>query len=137
MVYFWTGKVVIPLERNKATAQKNGATQYWEMPGPQSRVRLSEDSSIVFVVGLPEGVDPASYSLFLLDTVNGGRRTRSQPGRGSGPMTWPVDIVKKHESNISTYVFTVRDLPVGEYSFSPSNSNDGYCFGVVPSAPGQ
>ncbi len=137
MVYFWTGKVVIPLERNKATAQKSGATQYWEMAGAHSRVRLNEDSSLVFVIGLPEGVDPASYSLFPLDTVNDGRRTRPQSGRGSGPMTWPVDIVKKHESSVSTYVFTVRDLPVGEYSFSPSSSNDGYCFGVDPAAPGQ
>jgi hypothetical protein len=31
---------------------------------------------------------------------------------------------------------TLRDLPTGEYSFRPSNSNDGYCFGVDP-VPGQ
>ena len=137
MVYYWNGTLVIPLERNSATGHKSGTTQYWEMPGPQSHVRLNQDSSLVFVVGLPEGIDPASYSLFPLQTVNGARRTRSESGRRGGLVTWPVDIVKKHESSIVTYVFTVRDLPIGEYSFSPSNSNDGYCFGVDPPAPGQ
>ncbi len=137
VVYSWNGRVVIPLERNQAIEHRSGSTQYWEMPGPQSHVRLNEASSLVFVVGLPTGVDPASYSLFPLETVNGGRRTRSQRGRRGGLVTWPVDIVKKDESSIITYVLTVRDLPIGEYSFSPTNSNDGYCFGVDPSVPGQ
>jgi hypothetical protein len=137
MVYSWNGRVVTPLERDQAIEHRSGSTQYWEMPGPKSNVRLNEAPSLVFVVGLPTGVDPASYSLFPLETVNGGRRTRSQGGRRGGPVTWPVDIVKKDESTIITYVLTVRDLPIGEYSFSPSTSNDGYCFGVDPSAPGQ
>jgi len=137
MVYFWNGRVLTPLERNQAAEHRSGSTQYWEMPAPQSRVRLSEASSLVFVVRLPKGVDPASYSLFPLATVNGSRRTRSQPGRRGGLVTWPFDIEKNDESGLITYALTVRDLPTGEYSFSPSSSNDGYCFGVDPSAPGQ
>ena len=137
MVYFWNGRVLIPLERNQAVEQRKGSTQYWEMPAPQSRVRLNEASSLVFVVRLPKGVDPASYSLFPLVTVNGSRRTRSQPGRRGGLVTWPFNIEKNDESGLITYALTVRDLLTGEYSFSPSSSNDGYCFGVDPSAPGQ
>jgi hypothetical protein len=137
MVYFWNGRVLIPLERNQAIERRSRSTQYWEMPNPQSRVRLSEASRLVFVVRLPKGVDPASYSLFVLVTVNGSRRTRSQPGRPGGLVTWPVDIEKNDESSLITYTLTVRDLPTGEYSFSPSSSNDGYCFGVDPGAPGQ
>jgi len=137
MVYSWNGKVLTPLERNQAVAHESGSKQYWEMPAPQSRVRLNEASSLVFILRLPIGVDPASYSLFPLATVNGRRRTRSQTGRRGGLMTWPVDIEKNDESSLITYALTVRDLPTGEYSFSPSSSNDGYCFGVDPSAPGQ
>jgi len=137
MVYFWNGRDLTPLERNQAVEHRSGSTQYWEMPAPQSRVRLNEASSLVFVVRLPKGVDPASYSLFPLATVNGSRRTRSQPGRRGGLVTWPFDIEKNDESGLITYALTVRDLPTGEYSFSPSSSNDGYCFGVDPSAPGQ
>jgi hypothetical protein len=136
-VYVWNGRVLTPLERTQAVERKSGSTPYWEMPGPQSRVRLNEASSLVFAVYLPNGVDPASYSLFPLATVNGGRRTRSQSGRGGGLVTWPVDIEKQNGANIIAYALTVRDLPPGEYSFSPSGSNDGYCFGVDPSAPGQ
>ena len=137
MVYFWNGRVLIPLERNQAVEHRSRSTQYWEMPAPQSRVRLNEASSLVFILRLPKGVDPASYSLFPLVTVNGSRRTRSQPGRRGGLVTWPFNIEKNDESGLITYALTVRDLPAGEYSFSPSSSNDGYCFGVDPSAPGQ
>jgi hypothetical protein len=137
MIYFWNGKVLIPLERSQAVERKKGSTQYWEMPAPQSRVRLNEASSLVFIVRLQKGVDPARYTLFPLVTVNGARRTRSQPGRRGGLVTWPVDIEKKDESSLITYALNVRDLPTGEYSFSPSSSNDAYCFGVDPSAPGQ
>jgi hypothetical protein len=137
MVYFWNGKVLTPLERSQAVERKSGSTQYWEIPAPQSRIRLNEASSLVFILRLPEGVDPASYSLFPLVTVKGSRRTQSQPGRRGGLTTWPVDIKKNQESSLITYALTVRDLPAGEYSFSPSSSNDTYCFGVDPSVPGQ
>jgi len=135
MVYFWNGRVLIPLERNQAAEHKKGSTQYWEMAAPHSPVRLSETSRLVFILRLPQGVNPASYSLFQLVTVDGSRRT--QPSGPGGLMTWPVDIEINDESSLITYALTVRDLPAGEYSFSPSGSNDGYCFGVDPSAPGQ
>jgi hypothetical protein len=135
MVYFWNGKALIPLERNQAVEHKKGSTQYFEMRGPKSSVRLSETTSLVFILRLPEGVSPGSYSLFQLVTVDGNRRTRSEPGRRGGLMTWQFDIQKNNESNLITYALTVRDLPTGEWSFSPSSSNDGYCFGVDPAAP--
>jgi len=136
MVYFWNGKVLIPLELSQAVERKSRSTQYWEMPAPQSRVRVNEASHLVFILRLPQGVDPASYILFQLVSVNGSRRTRSQPGSRGSLATWPVDIEKNDESGLITYALTVRDLPTGEYSFSPSSSNDAYCFGVDP-APGQ
>jgi hypothetical protein len=136
-VYFWNGKVLIPLERSQAVERKKGSTQYFEMPAPQSPVRLSETTSLVFILRLPQGVNPASYNLFQLVTVDGSRRTRSEPGRRGGLMTWPVDIEKNSESGLVTYNLTVRDLPTGEWSFSPSSSNDAYCFGVDSSVPGK
>jgi hypothetical protein len=137
MVYFWNGKDLTPLERTQAVARRSGSTQYWEIQAPQSRVRLKEASGLVFIVRLPKGVDPASYSLFPLLTANGSRRTRSQPGRRGDLVTWPFKIEVNNESGYMTYAFTVRDLPTGEYSFSPSNSNDGYCFGVDPTPVGR
>ncbi len=105
MVYFWNGRVLIPLEHKQAVERKKGSTQYWEMPAPQSPVRLNEASSLVFILRLPKSVDPASYSLFSLVTVDGGRRTRPQPGRRGVLMTWPVDIEKNDESSFNDLHF--------------------------------
>jgi hypothetical protein len=136
MVYFWNGTVLTPLEVSQAVERKSGSTPYWEMPAAQSPVRLNEASSLVFILRLPRGVDPSSYSLFPLVSANGSRRTQSQPGRQGVLATGPVDIKKNDESSLITYALTLRDLPAGEYAFSPSSSNNAYCFGVDPSAPG-
>jgi hypothetical protein len=92
MVYFWNGKVLIPLERKQAVERKKGSTQYWEMPGPQSPVRLAEASRLVFILRLPKSVDPASYSLFSLATVDGGRQTWPQPGSRGALVVRPGDM---------------------------------------------
>jgi hypothetical protein len=131
-VYFWNGKVLIPLELSHAVERNSRSNQYWEMPSPKSPVRVAENSHLVFILRLPQGVDPASYILFQLETVNGSRRTHTQPGRRGTLATWPVDIEKNDVSGLITYNLTVRDLPTGEYSFSPSSSNDAYCFGIDP-----
>jgi hypothetical protein len=132
MVYFWNGRLLIPLERTPAVERKKGSAEYFEIQAPKSAIRVSENSTLVFVLRLPRGVDPASYSLFQLVTVDGNRQTRPRPDRQGAFMTWPVDIEINSESGLVTYNLSVRDLPPGEWSFSPSSSNDGYCFGVDP-----
>jgi hypothetical protein len=136
-VYFWNGKNLTPLEHNQAVEHGRGSNPYWEMPGAQSRVRLKEAPALVFILRLPKGVDPAGYSLFSMQTVNGARRTRSEPSRRGGLVTWPFAVEINDESGYMTYALTVKDLPEGEYSFSPSSSNDGYSFGVDTAAAGQ
>lgn len=136
-VYFWKDRLLTPLERVQAVERKSRSTQYFEMAGPQSSVRVHEAPSLVFILRLPKGVNPASYNLFVLEAANGSRRTRNRIDRRGGLMTWPVDIEINDESSLITYALTVKDLPTGEYSFSPSSSNDAYCFGVDPGTPGQ
>ena len=136
-VYFWNGKGLVPLEVKQAVPRGSGSSQYYEVPGPKSSIRIDEASKLVFILRLPKGVDPAGYSLFPLASENGGRRTRSQNSRQGGLVTWPVDIAVNDASSLMTYQLTVRDLPAGEYSFSPSSSNDGYCFGIDPAPAGQ
>lgn len=133
-VYFWNGRTLIALERNQAVEHGSGSAPYYEMPAPKSRIRVTEAPTLIFILRLAKGIDPASYSLFPLTTVNGARRTRSQAGRRGALMTWPFDISINDNSSLMTYTLTVRDLPAGEYSFSPSSSNDGYCFGVDPAS---
>ena len=122
-----------PLERNQAAERRRGSAQYWEMPSARSPVRLKTAPQMQFVLRVPEGIDPESYSLYPMAAANGARRTESQPGRKGGPVTLPVDIAKVSGS---TYTLTVKDLAAGEYSFSPSGSNEAYCFGVDADSPG-
>ena len=133
-VYLWNGRNLTPLEHSQAVERKRGSTSYWEMAGAQSHVRVKEVPAMAFIVRLPRGVNPASYSLFPLATAADARQTRAEAGRKGGLLTWPFEIQTNNESGYMTYAFIVKDLPAGEYSFSPSNSNDSYCFGVDPSA---
>lgn len=129
-VYFYNGKDLTPLERTQAAERRRGSTSYWEMTGGQSPVRVQEAPELVFILRLPKGVPPASYILFPLSVANGKRQTQTQAGRRGGLATWPFQIEVNDDSGYMTYALRVKDLPTGEYSFSPSNSNDGYCFGV-------
>jgi hypothetical protein len=124
---------LIPLEHNQAVERRRGSTQYWELPTARSPVRVKSAPDLIFVVRLPDNADPHAYSLYPLVTANNTRRTEPQPGRLPGPVTLPFDIKKLTGS---TYEFSIADLATGEYSFSPSTSNDGYCFGVDAS-PGR
>jgi hypothetical protein len=129
---------IMPLERTQASAQKRGASQYWEMPATRSRVRLKTAPSLVFVLRLAKGTDPESYSLFPLATANDSRRTKPDPKKKGSPLTLSVDIKNAGENKAgeTTYTLTVKDLPPGEYAFSPDGSNDGYCFGIDGAGPG-
>jgi hypothetical protein len=134
-VYFRDGAGgLIPLERNQAAEGRRGSVQYWEMPAARSPVRVKNAPTLQFVVRLPEGTDIESYSLYPMTRGNGVRRTETVPGRKGGPVTLPFESTK---TGGSTYTLTIQDLAEGEYSFSPSGSNDAYCFGVDASAPGR
>jgi hypothetical protein len=134
-VYFRDGSGgLTPLERNQAAEKRKGSVQYWEMPSAKSPVRVKSAPELQFVVRLPEGTDIESYSLYPITTAGGARRTETAPGRKGGPVTLPFDSKKAGDS---TYTLTIQDLAVGEYSFSPSGSNDAFCFGVDASGPGR
>jgi hypothetical protein len=129
-VYFQgeTG-ALMPLERNTGM-QRTGNSVYWEMEDAKSPVRFQGDQKMFFVVRLANGIDPATYNLFPLETRNDSRRTKSDPRNRAAPLTLLLNVTKVGES---TYGLTpVRNLAAGEYAFSPSNSSNAYCFGVDP-----
>ncbi len=132
-VYFQdrTGSL-IPLERNRANERRDDRGDFWEMEGAQSPVRLPSGQKMMFVVQLANGIDPGTYALLPLETRNDGRWTKSDPRNTRAPLALLVNVTKLGNS---TYGLTPdRDLAPGEYAFSPSNSNNAYCFGVDPLA---
>jgi len=132
VVYFRNGSgELIPLERTQAVERKKGSVQYWEMQPARSPVRLQAASEMQFVVKLDSGTGPEAYGLYPMESAANARRTKAQAGRKAAPATLEFETAKAGES---VYTFTVKGMAPGEYSFSPSGSNDAYCFGVDPAA---
>ena len=122
----------IPLERETAMQTRGGgiygmggATVY-RIQGARSTVRVRQNDRIVFVVRLDSGWDPRQFQLFRLESRMGYRQTQSSMG-GSPPVL-PVNINKVGDGVFE--ITPARALAPGEYSVSPANSNDSYCFGV-------
>jgi hypothetical protein len=83
---------------------------------------------MLFVVRLANNVDAGGYQLLPLEPRTDGRWTKINPENGSVPRALPLSATKIGEA---TYSLTpAQDLTAGEYAFSPSNSNDAYCFGI-------
>lgn len=127
---------LLPLEQTAAAGHRAPAApggrggQYWDMPGAHSRFRLQSNSQMLFVVELPGGIAPSTFQLYPLETRGNARRTK---GGNGAAMTIPLSS-RKVAGN--TYILApVGPLAPGEYSFSPSNSNDAYCFGIDSAAP--
>ncbi len=128
-VYFQnrTGSL-LPLERTRANERRDERGEFWQMEGAQSPVRLPSGQKMMFVVQLANGIDPGTYALLPLETRNDSRWTKADPRNARAPLSLVVNITKVGDS---TYGLTpAQELAPGEYAFSPSNSNNTYCFGV-------
>jgi hypothetical protein len=124
---------LIPLEREigmmvrSNTMYGMGGASVYRIQGAQSPVRVRRTDKIVFVVRLNYEGDAQRLQLYPLESRMNYRQT--QPGRGGGrPMALPLTITKVGDS---TYELSpARQLYAGEYSISPIDSNESYCFGV-------
>jgi hypothetical protein len=122
---------LIPLERETGMLMRNGGMYgmggtVYRVPGPSSPVRVNQRDRIAFVVRLRPGDDPRRFALYRLESRMNYRQT--QPTPGGMPPALPVSIVKAGESTYE--ISPSRPLYPGEYSMSPMNSNESYCFGV-------
>jgi hypothetical protein len=123
-VVYWqdTSGVLIPLER--LTAKQNG--QLFEIRGRRSEIRIPENTHPVFVVRLQNGSDPTTFKLYPLG-VNSQVRITSVKAQ-----TLDIQITRLAQS---TYrLVPTANLWTGEYAFSPTTSNESYCFGIERSA---
>lgn len=120
------------LERQTAKGSSGMLRASAEVKSERSPVRIDADSAQDFVVSLPVGVDPSKFELFPMEVKKGKRRTvmvsaklfSVQAGKNS------IAIAAKRYGNAAYTLSPVQKLPVGEYCFSPSDSNDAFCFGI-------
>ena len=123
-----------PLERAQGyevrVSSLYGTVPTWRVPGARSPVRVRTGDRPVFLVRLPSGADPHKYELIAFEVMGGERRTRPNMRTRSRPEAIQIYIAKAGESS---YTLTLPpNLQRGEYSFSPRDSNDVFCFGIDP-----
>ena len=120
------------LERQTAKGSSGVFHGSAEIKSERSSVRIDGDSVQDFVVSLPAGVDPSKFELFLMEIKKDKRRTvmasaklfSVQVGKNS------IAIAAKRYGNAAYKLSPTQKLPPGEYCFSPSDSNDTFCFGI-------
>jgi hypothetical protein len=123
---------LMPLEREigmlvRSNTMYGMGPSVYRIQGAQSPVRVRRSDKIVFVLRLNSSGDPRRYELYPLDSRMNYRQT--QPTRGGGrPLALPATIAKIGDSIYE--ISPARPLYPGEYSVSPIDSSESYCFGV-------
>lgn len=138
VVYFVTSEgSLVRLEHMRAKTTAGG---FWktkvaaEIKEQKSELRLPKQPQMTFLIRVASGIDPSKYELYAFRVAGGHREVVMAKGgwfkMQLQPGSLPFEITHVTES---VYRFTPKgELPPGEYGFSPSDSNDAYCFGVDP-----
>ncbi len=126
------GGAFYPLERAFA-AQMRSPSAYgsygsmvYRIEGSRSPFRVRTGDRVLFVVKLPAGRDPRRFQMYPLQVRPGYRQT--WPARGGIPPSIPITVTRITDSTFG--LSPTRPLAPGEYSISPTDSNDTFCFGV-------
>jgi hypothetical protein len=129
-----TAGAFYPLERTYAMQARSpspygpygGGSMVYRINGTRSPFRVRSTDRLLFVVKLQPGRDPRRFQMYPLQIQPGYRQT--WPARGGVPPTIPVSITKITDTTYG--IAPARALAPGEYSISPTDSNDTFCFGV-------
>ena len=106
-----------------------GLSEQWLMRGHRSRVRLEHSQKAEFIVKLPSGTDPASFSLLVLKGSGSSRWLQSDRSqKGEMRLAVPLNITKVGESLYG--LEPAVELIDGEYAFWQQNSKVLYGFGL-------
>jgi hypothetical protein len=123
---------LIPLEREIGMMVRNNTmygmgSSVYRIQGGRSPVRVRQGDRLVFVIRLNPNADPRRFELYPLQSRMSYRQTEPSGG-GGRPLALPVTIAKIGDSVYE--ISPARPLYPGEYSLSPIDSNQSFCFGV-------
>jgi hypothetical protein len=123
---------LLPLEREigmmvRSNSPYGMGPSVYRIQGARSPVRVRQGDKLVFVVRLNAGGDPRRFELYPLESRMNYRQTRPA-GMGGRPQALAVAIAKIGDTTYE--ISPARPLYPGEYSVSPIDSNESYCFGV-------
>ena len=111
----------------KEQAGKKDDSQYI-IPGAASPVRtpLAEPTFLL----LSDKTPPDTLQLFRLEVKNGARQVTLSPRKKGGARPLRIMVTRLDDRLYKLEVDEGLGLENGEYSFSPTGSNDAFCFEV-------
>lgn len=118
---------LIPLERQIAKIKSGIRFQSAQINGEKSPVRPTSQRP-EFVVRLAAGVDPNKFKLTPFAKTKGKRDLKLLALVGNPNFELLCDVTKFGESSYK--IKPAKELLVGEYGFSPTDSNDVFAFGI-------
>jgi hypothetical protein len=131
VVHFWDPNgSLAAIERASVTrvAASPGVSATWEIIGARSTFRIKRSPTLLFLVRLPDGVDPNKMQLIRL-SGSAVRKPYTTPETSNPWRTAPLSITKAGDSY---GLAPVGELTEGEYAFIRAGSNEAYCFGIDP-----
>ena len=123
---------LLSMEHTTATRTRSGGfsgpNQYtYRLFGAHSPVRLREGEKLTMIVKLAAGIPVTKFQLFAMESKRDYRQVNSTSS-GRLPPSIPLTFIRVGESSWS--ITPARPLGRGEYSITPNDSNESFCFGV-------
>jgi hypothetical protein len=115
---------LLPTEVLEAKENQQKDASVYTMPGEHSPVKTPLASPI-FILKANQ-LNPEQLQLFQLQTADGHREIKFSKKKNPQPYTFTV---KKLDAGIFRLEVN-ESLPVGEYSITPTQSNQTFCFAV-------
>ncbi len=124
----------VELERTTArmytrTSTFRGMQIAGELEGQHSPVRFTSADQVTFLVRLPTSTDAQKFQLFGFGEGKDKRLVIFSKAAGGSP----VGMIQVDVRNLGDDLYQLLPssaLEPGEYGFSPTDSNDSFCFGV-------
>jgi len=106
------------------------------LPGQKSKVRFPQGSGFNFLAEFSPGLNAGSLQLMRFGIQGKQRITYTRPWNNSTPGTrsvWNTVAFRAGLRKDGKWVLIPPDdLSIGEYCFSPMNTDENFCFGVDP-----
>lgn len=102
------------------------------LPGEKARLRFKQDAAVQFHAKLPAGTDPRQLELIHFESYGKQRWSLVEEAHvaSSAPAPGSLSFKATRSADGGWILQPVASARVGEYCFSPSLSDQSFCFGV-------
>jgi hypothetical protein len=115
-----------------SNARPSNTAELMRLPGGKSTLRFEDGDNIVFLALLPEGIEPRQFELLHYEQRGKMRIVYLQAFGDRRGSHWNTVSFRAGQLKDGRWKLLPGQLPVGEYCFTPRDSDANFCFGVDP-----